>query len=286
MSKTANWKDTFRSAMYASEALRARKIHRDLLGYLVHTANQRIRFCWPSQYELARVCSCSERNIHDLIGLLQDIGAVFSVRFSALPKSNQSLIKSLTPNKVTRNANAYYLCIDWAEDVLAGKEDFEPIVDAPRENNISPEARSRGSFKANAKRQRYAPISEIEIEVNADHDEWQFLNAMPSETGSPTSALNRAETGSGATDRTTEYNPEGNSAPNNGLGASFGTQLSKAENSETWQSSLSARQSQTPRSGYGGGEAIASDPRPEALARPEGTQYVAAGARAIDRRAS
>ena len=288
MKKAANWKDTYRAGVYASVNLRRHKIHRDLLAYLVHSANQRVKFCWPTQHELANVCDCSIRNVHGLLDYLHEIGAVFPVRYADLPKSTQALIKSLTPNKVTRNSNAYYLSVGWAKDVLAGDEDVSEISDGLPSSNLTTESRRKGSLKANARRQRYRPIDtiiEVPIGTNADHDDWQIINAVPGQSGSPTSVSKTHQAGSGATDMTTEYNQAANSTPNNGRVNSFGILPSKAEQAERLISSLPHQHGETCPHGYGVGEASACVPRPQALVA-EGSEQEAARACGGDRRAS
>lgn len=287
MTKSREWKETFRDGMFACRELRSKKAHRTLLEYLVHRANRKNRFCWPSQVELARVQNCSVRNIKDQLDYLVDLGAIHSVRITDLPKRDKETIKLLTPNKITRNANAYYVCEAWAQEIL----DDAPVADSVSASSTLLRAadQAKGRRTANEKRQRYAPLElvhESSIAPNPDLDEWQILNAMPSETGSPTSPLNRGLTGSPTTDMTNEYKPAEISVPNNGApSAAFAPSPSKANPWFSISSPPHQRADQPPH-GYGGGEASACDPSPPGLARPEGTEYDAAGARANYRRAS
>ncbi|KRB51803.1 hypothetical protein ASE04_09745 [Rhizobium sp. Root708] len=285
MKKPSNWKDIFREGMYASPELRTRKIHRDLLAYLVFRANPNIRLCWQTQLEMARIQGCSVRNTKDLLNYLAEIGAIYVVRIKDLPKHDQGVIHKLTPRKFIAHANAYFICEQWAEDQLCIIEDAAPVEGAM---GISAEAKAEGRSKGNSSRKRYAPIELVPDIPPSDpsHDDWQILNSGAGLWGSPTAPSNMGSWGSPTTDMNLKDYPDETSAIPNAHDDRFGIPLSKAEQAETSQSSLSVRQSQTPRSGYGGGEAIATDPRPEALARPEGTEYDAAGARAIDRRVS
>lgn len=286
-----NWKTTFQAGIYACPGLRTHKIHRDLLSFLTFKTHQVMRVCWPSQAEIAEVLNCSVRNVHDLLAYLEDLGAIFPVKLTDLPNKQQAMIKSLTPNKATANAKAYYLCEEWAHQVLAAGPSASstetPVLP------ISEGDREKGRTKANDRRRRKAPhlnaphlnAPDPGFPSNPAHDDWQFLNAAPSWTGSGTSAPEIAWTGSPTTDRTIDIEPAAISAPDNGQ--SFAASpSSKAEQAESLNSSLPAQHGEATPHGYGAGEASARDPRPQALARPEGTEYDAAGARASKRRAS
>lgn len=288
-----DWKDVYRAGIYACPQLRARKIHRDLLAYLVYRANQKVRLCWPSQPELAQVLGCSVRNVHDLVSSLENLGAIFAVPFVDLPTAEKALIKELTPSKVTRNAKVYYLCEEWAFDVLGNTATSEG-ESTTSTINISPADRQKGRERANDRRRRYVPAS-LEIgpyrPSNPLHDDWQFINAIVVETGSPASPLKLAETGSPTTDRTTEYNPAGNSSANNGHTVGASDTTSFQENlSQDESSSLSLPPMEHRPSATGGGEPVTSRSKPAGFglpegARLEGTELGVAGARANERRA-
>lgn len=280
------WKEIFREGMFASPQLVQKKIHRDLLGYLVHRANRKNRLCWSSQHELARVQDCSVRNTKDLLDYLEEIGAIFRVKIVDLPKREQVMIKVLTPEKVTRNANAYYLCEEWAKDQIEAAAQLSDQDALPI--GIAVADQKRGRDKANERRRRYIPdyLADADIPSHPTHDEWLFINAVPAETGSPTSPLNVGETGSPTTDMTNEYNPDENSAPMMGLDGSAIAPSSQANLHTTYRTSPTSQHAESILHGYGGGEAGAPVPRTKSLARPEGTEQDAARACATDRRAS
>lgn len=288
MSKRVEWKETFREGMFASPALAEKKVHRDLLGYIVHRANRKNRLCWSSQVELARVQSCSTRNTQDLIDYLEEIGAIFKVRFSELPKPDQMMIRALTPDKVTRNSRAYYVCEEWAKDQLEAASN--QAVGEKGSIGISPADQKRGREMANDRRRRYVPASlhaETVIEANPAHDDWQFINAIGADTGSPTSPLNWVDTGSPTTDRTNDNNPAENSSANGGASAPPSSQENPSQDDS---SSLSLPPIERWPSATGGGEPVTSRSKPAGFglpegARLEGTQLGVAGARANERRA-
>ncbi len=292
MSKRIEWKETFREGMFTSPELLEKKIHRDLLSYIVHRANRKNRLCWASQTELARVQSCSVRNTKALLDYLVDIGAIFRVPFNELPKRDQMMIRALTPEKVTRNSKAYYVCEMWAKEALAAGS--SPTAQESGSIGISPVDRKRGSEKANDRRRRYLPAylqGGPVIDPNPDHDDWQFINAIDVETGSPTTPLNRVETGSPTTDRTNDNNPAENSATNLPRAvASFDPNPSKANAHSGLISSLPDQHGASVPHGYGGGAAVTPGSKaagfglPEG-ARLEGTELGVAGARANERRA-
>ena len=285
-----DWKEVYRSGLYASPELRPRRIHRDLLAYLVHRANHRIRLCWASQAELAKVLGCSVRNVRDLLCYLTEIGAIFPVPFSELPKREQKVIGELTPDKETRNAKVYFICEGWAADQLSA----QPIEGegASPDMPISPEARTEGREKTNNRRRRKAPFPSFDervTETDPAFDEWQILNAGVVRTGSPTSAPNPVRTGSPTTDRTNDNNPDAPSAilPAD-LRDGFDPASSRANHLITSISSLTSQHGITLPHGYGGGAAVAPGSKAAGFGlsggpRPEGIEYDAA--RAHERRA-
>ncbi|MGT2444493.1 hypothetical protein ACU4I5_18715 [Ensifer adhaerens] len=283
-----NWKTTFQAGIYACPELRTHKIHRDLLSFLAFKTHQVMRVCWPSQAEIAEVLNCSVRNVHDLLAYLEGLGAIFPVKLTDLPNKQQAMIKSLTPNKSTANAKAYYLCEEWARHVL----DSSPArsSDGTSDITITESDREKGRKRANDSRRRYAPdLGEPAafIPSNPVHDDWQFLNAVPVWSGSPTSTPEMAWTGSPTTDMTIDIEPAAISASNNDRAfAAFSIPSSRDELAESLNSSLPAQHGKPFPQGYGAGKASARDPRPQALARPEGTEYDAAHTRARERRAS
>jgi hypothetical protein len=284
------WKDKFRDGLYASADLRSRKVHRDLLSYLAHRANRRNRLSWPSQKEIGPVLGCSVRNVRDLLAYLTEIGAIFPVPFSELPKREQKVIAELTPDKETRNAKAYYICEGWAVEQLAA----EPMEEdaAPAEIPISPEARAAGREKTNSRRRRKAPFPSFDervTETDPAFDDWQILNAGVVRTGSPTSAPNRGRTGSPTTDRTPDNNPAASSATLSAPSLDgFDPASSPANQLTTSISSLPSQHGESLPHGLSGGKAVASGSKAEGFGpaegtRPEGTEYDAA--RAHERRA-
>lgn len=285
-----NWKTTFQAGIFASPELRSHKIHRDLLSFLTFKAHQAMRVCWPSQPEMAEVLNCSVRNVHDLLVYLEKLGAIFPVRVADLPKKQQATIRSLTPHKALANAKAYYLCEEWACQVLEAASGNSEIPNNTTTIPISDGDREKGRRKANDRRRRYAPggsVPDHVLPTNPEHDDWQFMNAAPAWTGSPTSAPETAWTGSPTTDMTIDINPDENSANNIATAHSDSDRpSSQAKSSTTYRSSLTFQHDETDQHGYGGGAAVACVPRPQALARPEGTEYDAAHARANDRRVS
>ncbi|NTG09241.1 hypothetical protein [Rhizobium rhizogenes] len=282
MKKPSNWKDRFRDGIYACPELQSKKTHRDLLGYLVHRANPNIRFCWQTQSEMARIQGCSVRNIKDLLNYLVELGAIYVVRIKDMPKHDQGVIHKLTPRKLVANANAYFICEQWAEDQLS--IEGEPALSIAVRPAISAEAQAHGREKANSSRKRYAPIDLVPDLPPSDplHDEWQILNSGVQVWGSPTSPSNRGVWGSPTTDMNLKNTPAENLAPTNGA-AVFELPPSKADQAESLNSSPALQQAEPSQHGYGGGEAIACVPRPQALVA-EGSEREAAGAR--DRRVS
>ncbi|MCD2183311.1 helix-turn-helix domain-containing protein [Rhizobium sp. GN54] len=285
-----NWKTTFQAGIFASQELRTHKIHRDLLSFLTFKAHQAMRVCWPSQPEMAEVLNCSVRNVHDLLVYLEKLGAIFPVKVSDLPKKQQATIRSLTPNKALANAKAYYLCEEWAHQVLEGVPACSDSSNAATAIPISESDREKGRRKANDRRRRYAPglsVPDPVLPSNPVHDDWQFMNAAPSWTGSSTSAPELAWTGSPTTDMTIDINPDEKSAINIATALADPAPPSSQEKISTpSRSSLTSQHDETDQHGYGGGAAVACVPRPQALARPEGTEYDSARARATDRRVS
>ncbi|MDG3577149.1 helix-turn-helix domain-containing protein [Rhizobium sp. YJ-22] len=287
-----NWKNVFRAGMYACPKLRQHKMHRDLLGYLVHSANQSSRFCWSSQSELAKICGCSVRNIHDLIAYLAEMGALFPAKFVDLPKTRQERIRALSPRKNFRNCKVYYLSVDWAKDMLAA----EAQADAPSgeaASNLSKAAQGRGRARGNERRRRYAPMDVLvssEIPALGDFDEWQILTATAVKTGSPTSAFKPAETGSGATDILIEYNPAEISTPNNGADVSSTLHPQEQITGTAIPFSPTVPDRIPVPDGYGAGEAGAPGQGATLLAGLGGAhetlEYDAARARESERRAS
>jgi len=287
-----NWKHIYRSGMFACPKLRQRKVHRDLLSYLVHVAHQSSRYCWPSQPNLARVCGCSVRNVHGLLEYLHGEGAIFPVKFVDLPKKLQDQVKELSPRKNFRNSNAYYLSVAWAEDVLAGEIQGEPVP-VSVSSNLTREAQGKGRQKGNERRRRYAPIDVLVASEQASSallDDWHFLGVVPAETGSPTSPLNGVETGSGATDIFIEYNQAANSTPKNGVGDSSIDHLQEQITTTTTPSSVSVPSPIPMLDENGAGKAGALGQGAKLLAGLGGAhgsaEYDAAPARAIDRRVS
>ncbi len=283
-----NWKTTFQAGVYACPELRTHKIHRDLLSFLTFKTHQVMRVCWPSQSEIAEVLNCSVRNVHDLLAYLEGLGAIFPVKLTDLPAKQQAMIKGLTPNKAIANAKAYYLCEEWAHGVLKASS-AGPSAETS-DITISEGDREKGRKRANDRRRRYPPdlsAPDPSIPSNPAHDDWQILNAVPAWTGSPTSAPDMAWTGSPTTDMTIDIDRAAISTPNNGGAfADLEIPLSRAEQAESLSSSLSDQLGNRLPHGYGAGEASARDPRPQALARPEGTEYDAARVREHQRRAS
>lgn len=285
------WKERFREGLYASAELRSKKIHRDLLSYLLYRANRKNRFCWSSQAELARVQGCSVRNIKDLMDYLVDLGAIFPVRIADMPSRDQVMIKVLTPLKVTRNANAYYLCEEWAKDQL--DQQIEESAEAGGKGQPSADDQAKGRAAGNDRRRRYAPIwldACTTAETNPVHDDWLVLNAVGDLCGSPTSPLKSGETGSPTTDMTIEYNPAANSATDLPRAVASFVPLPSKENSHSGLiSSLPDQHGASLPHGYGGGAAgtpgskAAGFGLPEG-ARLEGTELGVAGARANERR--
>ncbi|WP_455918782.1 hypothetical protein [Ensifer canadensis] len=284
-----DWKNTFRDALYRCPELRAHKTHRGLLDYIIHRSHSTLRMCWVSQREMADVFDCNERNIKKLLVGLQQIGAILPVRFSALPAKEQQAISALSSHRViNNNSNVYFPCRGWADDVLA--VDREPRKQAPGQINISKADRKRGSDKANERRRRYPPIDlspVVSIATNPDHEEYLFLNAVGEKGGHSGAPFGTTKGGHWGTDICIDNNPAAIAAPGNGQAfAAFSNPPSKAEQAESLISSLPVQHGEDLPHGYGVGEASACVPRPQALVRPEGTEYDAAGARANDRRAS
>jgi hypothetical protein len=156
--------------------------------------------------------------------------------------------------------------------------------------NIPPAARKRGSDKANDRRRRYAPIDlapKSVLETDADHDEYLFLNALGEKGGPWRTPIEMAKGGPWGTDISIDINQGAPLVPITGhrLPESFPLS-SEANQIPTSISSLSDQSSETAPHRYGDGVAGASVPRATPLARPEGTEYDAAHARANDRRAS
>lgn len=286
-----SWKTTFQAGIFASPELRTHKIHRDLLSFLTFKAHQAMRVCWPSQPEMAEVLNCSVRNVHDLLVYLEELGAIFSVKVADLPNKQQATIRSLTPNKAMANAKAYYLCEEWAHQVLEAVRAGAPLDRAAIP--ISESDREKGRTKANERRRRYAPglsVTDRVMPSNPDYDDWQFMNAAPAWTGSPASAPEVAWTGSPTTDMTIDNTPDANSVPSNGHDGSVVLPSSQAKSSTTYRSSLTSQPDDSIPHGYGAGEASALGQGTKFLAglggAHESTEYDAAHARATDRRVS
>ncbi|WP_400155849.1 hypothetical protein [Agrobacterium sp. P15N1-A] len=239
MKKKPNWKTTFQAGMFACAELRKRKIHRDLLSYITFKADQAMRVCWSSQAEIADVLDCSVRNVHGLLTYLERIGAIYPAPFAHLPKGHQARIRSLTPNKATANAKVYYLSEKWALDELAsGEVANRHTTGLP----ISEQDRERGRIKANERRRRYAPFdSKDSRDVATDPalEEWLFMNAIPSWTGSPTSTPDMGWTGSPTTDMSMDNTTD----PTTGVHNRNGEPLpSKAQITQVTNSSLTSSQ--------------------------------------------
>ncbi|OWV87343.1 hypothetical protein ATY75_03265 [Rhizobium sp. N122] len=286
MKSSRNWKDRFRDAMFESVELQKHKIHRDLLHFLIHKANAKSRSCWVSRREMARVQGCSVRNIKDIIKELRDIGALMQVRFSELPMKDQEDINAISPWPMKGTASVYFICVGWAEEILAGERSENP---RPGKIGISPTDRRKGTVTANDRRRRYGPpadISDIDISTTPEHDDWLSLNAIGEKGDVPTTPIEIQKGDVPTTDISIEYNQAANSTPNNDRAASIELPSSKAEPAEASQSPRQVQHPHTPRPGCGDGEASAPVPRAVPLARPEGTEYDAAGARANERRAS
>ncbi|AOF89971.1 hypothetical protein [Sinorhizobium sp. RAC02] len=286
MTDAHDWKTTFQSAMYECPELRQKKVHRDLLGFILFKANRKSKSCWVSQKEMARVQGCSIRNIKELLRDLQGIGVLMQVRFSALPLKDQKAINSISPREMSKNSNVYFLSVGWAKDVLD-----EGRVETPRrgEIRISEDDRNRGRKTSNSRRQRYAPIVLSEVprsQTVDDHDEWLFLNAVGEKGGTASTPIQTAKGGTPTTGISIEEYQAENAAPNMGQDGSTIPLYSRAKSGTTYRSSLTFQHAKPDQHGYGGGEAIAPVPRTKSLARPEGTEQDAARAPAPERRAS
>jgi hypothetical protein len=290
MSDARDWKATFQSAMYECPELRQKKVHRDLLGFILFKANRKSKSCWVSQKEMARVQGCSIRNIKELLRDLQGIGALMQVRFSALPLKDQDAINDISPREMSKNSNVYFLSVRWAKDVLE-----EGRVETQRvgEIRISAHDRKRGRKTGNARRQRYAPVDLSEVPENAaveDYDDWLFLNAVGAKGGTPTSPIQTAKGGTPTTGISIEYNQAENSAFNQGLDGAVIPPSSKAKSSKPYRSSLTSQHDESVPHGYGAGEAGALGQGAKLLAGLGGahgsTEYDAARAPAPERRAS
>lgn len=289
MTGSRDWKATFQSAMYECPELRQKKVHRDLLGFILFKANRKSKSCWVSQKEMARVQGCSIRNIKELLRDLQGIGVLMQVRFSALPLKDQEAINSISPREMSKNSNVYFLSVGWAKDVLD-----EGRVETPRggEIRISEQDRKRGRNTTNARRQRYAPINLAQVPQNAsveDHDDWLFLNAVAAKGGTPTSPIQTAKGGTPTTGISIEHNQAENSAFIQGQDGSLIAPSSRAKSGTPYRSSLTSQHEESVPHGYGAGEACASGQGPKVLAGagwPAKPEYDAARAPAPERRAS
>lgn len=282
-----NWKDRFRDAMFESVELQKHKIHRDLLHFLIHRANMKSRSCWVSRLEMARVQGCSVRNVKDIIKDLREIGTLMQIRFSELPAKDQQAINAISPRPMKGTANVYFICAGWAEEVLAAQRSDNP---RPGKIGISPMARRKGAQITNDRRRRYGPpadISDLDIATTPEHDDWLALNAVGEKGDVPTTPVRMQKGDVPTTDISIEYNQAARFASDNHReSAEISNPPSKATQAESSPSPLSLNQHSSVQHGYGGGEASAPVPRAVPLARPEGTEYDAAGARANDRRAS
>lgn len=283
-----DWKFKFQTAMYRCPELRAQKIHRGLLAFIVFRSHTSLQMCWVSQREMAEAFDCNERNIKKLLVGLQRIGAIAQVRFSALPPKDQKAINALSHRDINNNSNVYFPCMGWADEVVADQP--APATSEPGTINISNDDRKRGSEKANGRRRRYPPVDlspEVSVETSPAHEDYLFLNAIGGKGGPWGTPFRNDKGGPWGTGISIDSNQAAISAPNNDRAlAAFAPSPSKAEQAESLNSSLSAPHGDRRPHGYGAGAASAPVPRPEALARPEGTEYDAAGAREINRRAS
>ncbi|WP_373413693.1 hypothetical protein [Ensifer aridi] len=295
MSLSRNWKDTFRDGMFECTELRHHRSQLNLLSYIVHKANSKSYFCWSSQREMARIHGCSVRNIKDLLNFLHKLGAVHPVRFADLPCKNQDEINALCERPMKRNANVYYVSIQWAKDVLADREGAK-YARKPRVIKISADARRKGYNKLNGRRRRYGPVVAKISSVpptNAQHEEHLFLNAIDEKWGSSTSPYFEQQWGSSTTDISIENNQDASSAPNSDRAfADFEVPFSKAETGTASISSLPDQQCDRLPHGYGAGEAGAGVPRTPSLggfglqAHEQTSEYDAARVREGKRRAS
>ncbi|WP_085032322.1 hypothetical protein [Ensifer aridi] len=291
-----NWKDTFRDGMFECAELRHHRSHLNLLSYIVHKANSKSYFCWTSQREMARVHGCSVRNIKELLNFLHKLGAVHPVRFADLPRKNQDEIEDLCGRPVKRNANVYYVSVQWAKDALADRDGSKDAGRKPRQIKISADARRKGYEKLNDRRRRYAPaVAEIfsPQPTNAQHEEHLFLNAIDEKWGGPTSPILKQQWGSPTTDISIENNQDASSAPNNDRAfADSEIPFSEEEVSTASISSLPDQQCDRLPHGYGAGEAGAGVPRTPSLggfglqAHEQTPEYDAARVREGKRRAS
>ncbi|NTF43087.1 helix-turn-helix domain-containing protein [Rhizobium rhizogenes] len=286
MKKSPNWKDRFRDAMFESPELQKRKVHRDLLHFLIARANMKFRSCWVSRNEMARIQGCSVRNIKDLIKDLRDMGILLQVRFSELPTKDQQAIDAISPRPMKGTANVYFICTGWAEEVLGAGRNDNPRIGSI---GISEDDRRKGTETVNNLRRRYGPttdISDVETATSPEHDEWLFLNAVIEKGDVPTTPMKMQKGDVPTTDIIIEYNQAAISVPANGAAPSFVPAPSRANPPKLSSSSMRPR-APIFQQGYGGGAAVAPDPSPAGLARPEDTSVQeAAGARENDRRAS
>ena len=276
-------------AMYACTDLRQHKAAGYLLSYIIHRANSRSLFCWESQAKLAAVASCSIRQVQKLLAFLEDVvGAIASSRFSDLSPSEKREIVSLNP-KVNGKSTVYAVRLDWAERLLAALPQALPVK-LSKDCGIPDEARRRGRDKINdAKRRRPPGDPPIPENFISDHnyDEWQFLNALGSVSRTSGSPIEMGDTRTSATDRYNDISGAEFGGGDRALEAAvFRPSFSEANQLQTSISSLPDQPSEAVPHGDGGGVAGACDPRPQALAGPEGTEYDAAHARANERRAS
>lgn len=288
MSGARNWKDTYRDALFQCPELRAHKSLLCLLDFIVHKANSKLRVCWISQRAMADVAGCKTRNIKKMLAALQGMGALAQTRFSALPPKDQAAINAVAVKPVSKKSNVYYPCLGWASDILESAPTAVPEkVGVIR---ISHAARKRGSEKAADRRRRYAPkdLAHLPAAPSApEHEDYLFLNAIGENRGPSRTPIFQSDRGPPSTRRLIENNPAANSPAINGqtVGAP-GCLSSQANIRDISLSSLPIQHDDVPPHGYGAGEASACVPRPQALARPEGTEQEAAGARANERKAS
>lgn len=223
-----------------------------------------------------------------LVGL-QSVGAILPVRFSGLEVGKQKAINALSPRLLNNNSNVYFPCLGWAEKVLAADKPANQSKSG--KINISDADRKRGSVKAASRKRRYAPKDSVpdvpDVATHPEHEEYLFLNAVCENGGLTGAPFFEQKGGLSGTRISTDNNLAADFATGHHREfADFSNPSSKAEHAESSLSSLPFNQNSTVQHGCSDGEASAPVPRAVPLARPEGTEYDAAGARANERRAS
>ncbi|KQS83440.1 hypothetical protein [Rhizobium sp. Leaf383] len=285
-----NWKDRYRDAIYASAELRPHKAQRSLLEFLVHKTHSKLLMCWVSQTEMADVSGCNERNVKRLLVALQSHGCLMPVRFSELPPKDRKAITGIRQQHLSNNANVYFLCLGWADEVLSAP----PAPQLRRgQIHISETDRKRGTQKANERRRRYPPatiLPELRGEANPDHEDWLFLNAVDGKGGRSETPFKPLKGGRSATDISIDRIEAASAAHVSYPGTvASAPASSQAEHLTTSISSLPSERSAPYPHGYGVGTAVASGSKAPGLGpaegtRPEGTEFGAA--RAHERRKS